>query len=455
MRVKIRRRRATPRGEANPPSPFRLRRQAAVSGVAPPRRIAVDTPSSSLLGSSGLALATRLTRGFGTGSKMPQPHILIVVGTRPNFMKAAPLLRALEATRRVKLTLVHTGQHYDPELSDWFLRDLNLPRPAVNLKVGSGSHAQQTALILKRFEPALLRLRPDLVVVVGDVNSTAACALGCWKLIYPKGTPADPSRSRPLLAHVEAGLRSFDRSMPEEANRVITDHLSDFLFAPSPDAVTHLRQEGIPPKRIFFVGNIMIDSLKGTLDKARHSRILEHLHVSPRGYALVTLHRPSNVDELETARGIVESLRWLARRLPVVFPMHPRTRRAWRRHGLLSRLISEKGMILTAPFGYLDQVKLMSAARMVLTDSGGIQEETTFLRIPCLTLRTTTERPITITHGTNRLVGVTPERIIRSCGEILDGQTPRGGPPPRWDGHTADRIVRLLLKQLASKQSRR
>ncbi|MBI3317868.1 MAG: UDP-N-acetylglucosamine 2-epimerase (non-hydrolyzing) [Candidatus Omnitrophica bacterium] len=379
---------------------------------------------------------------------MPQPHILIAVGARPNFMKAAPLIRSLKRAGRVHLTLVHTGQHYDPELSDWFLRDLKLPSPAVNLRVGSGSHARQTAAILERFESVVLRLRPDVIVVVGDVNSTVACALGCWKAAYPRGTPADSSRRRPLLAHVEAGLRSFDRSMPEEANRIVTDHLSDLLFAPSPDAVTHLRREGIPSRRIFFVGNIMIDSLRRALTELKGSRVLERLGVSPGRYALVTLHRPSNVDDPATSRGILRALQWLQGRLPVVFPMHPRTRRMWARCGLLGRLTQGKGMILTPALGYLELVRLMKSARLVLTDSGGIQEETTFLQVPCLTLRTTTERPITISHGTNRLVGVIPRRIVESCEKVLRSRPRRPRVPPRWDGRAAERISRILLRHV-------
>ena len=380
---------------------------------------------------------------------MPKPHILIAVGARPNFMKAAPLWRSLQATRRVRLTLIHTGQHYDRELSSFFFRDLKLPRPAANLEVGSASRVEQIATIMERFGPLLLRRRPDLVVVVGDVNSTLACALTAWKTLYPKGTPADPTRRRPLLAHVEAGLRSFDPSMPEESNRILTDHLADLLFAPSPDAVRHLKQEGIPSRRIFFAGNVMIDSLRQAFVRAQASRILERLRLLPGRYALITLHRPSNVDDFPAGRRIVKALLRLGQKIPVVFPMHPRTRKAWKSRGLLKRLTSGEGMILTAPLGYLDFLKLMASARMVLTDSGGIQEETTLLKVPCLTLRTTTERPITITHGTNRLVGPLNSRgIIAACNGILNGRLPKGRPPPRWDGHAAQRIARVLLNVL-------
>lgn len=379
---------------------------------------------------------------------MSLPHILIAVGARPNFMKAAPLLKALRATRKVRISLIHTGQHYDRQLSSYFLRDLGLPRPAFNLRVGSGSHAAQTAEIMRRFERVLLRTRPDAVVVVGDVNSTLACGLTAWKIQYPEGTPANPSRLRPLVVHVEAGLRSLDRSMPEEVNRKVVDHLADLLFAPSPDAVENLRREGIPSRRIFFAGNVMIDSLRSLKERAQGSPILRRLRLRPRGYAVVTLHRPSNVDELRTARQILSALAWLGRRLPVVFPLHPRTRQRWQRHGLLGAPRRAETILFTAPLGYLDFLKLMASARLVLTDSGGIQEETTVLRVPCLTLRTGTERPITITQGTNRLVGTQPRRIIAACETILDGQPPRGRIPPRWDGQAAERISRVLIRHL-------
>ncbi len=366
---------------------------------------------------------------------MKHPHILIAVGARPNFMKAAPLIRALRKTGRAKVTLVHTGQHYDSDLSSVFFRDLKLPPPRINLRVGSGSHSAQTAAILKRFEPVLKKLRPDAVVVVGDVNSTLACALAAWKMPY-----------QPLLVHVEAGLRSFDRSMPEEANRKLTDHLADLLFAPSPDAVAHLRREGIPSRRIFFAGNVMIDSLRALQGRARSSRVLPRLGLRPRQYALVTLHRPSNVDDPKTARQIVNALRWLQGELPVVFPLHPRTRKLWRSNGLLADLRRAPGVLLTPPMGCLDFARLMSQARVVLTDSGGIQEETTILKVPCLTLRKSTERPITITHGTNRLVGLTTGKIIGACRTALKAGRSKSRIPPRWDGHAADRIARVLLR---------
>ena len=366
---------------------------------------------------------------------MKRPHILIAVGARPNFMKAAPLIRALRKTRRAKVTLVHTGQHYDPDLSAVFFRDLKLPPPRINLRAGSGSHSAQTAAILQRFEPVLEKLRPDAVVVVGDVNSTLACALAAWKMPY-----------RPWVVHVEAGLRSFDRSMPEEANRKLTDHLADLLFAPSPDAVANLRREGIPARRIFFAGNVMIDSLRAVQGRARSSRALQRLGLRPRQYALVTLHRPSNVDDPKAARPIVSALRRLSQRLPVVFPLHPRTRKLWRRNGLLGALQRLPGILLTPPMGYLDFACLLSHARLVLTDSGGIQEETTILKVPCLTLRRSTERPVTITHGTNRLVGGAAAEILRACRTVLKTGRAKSRIPARWDGHAADRIARVLLR---------
>ncbi len=382
---------------------------------------------------------------------MPSPHILIAVGARPNFMKAAPLLSALRSTRRVRLTLVHTGQHYDPELYRFFLKDLRLPKPSVDLRSGPGSHAAQTALILRRLEAVLLRLRPDAVVVVGDVNSTAASALAAWKVSYPRGTPANPRRMRPLLAHVEAGLRSFDRSMPEEANRIVTDHLSDLLFAPSEDAVRNLRREGISDNRISFPGNVMIDSLRQALSRARKSNVLRRLGIRSSRFGLVTLHRPANVDIPSAAGRIVRALETVASQIPLVFPMHPRTRRALARAGLLRNFASNQRITLTPPLGYLDFLKLMASARLVLTDSGGIQEEATVLGVPCLTLRESTERPITVSLGTNRLVGTDPARIVAACDAILRRSDSPRKIPPRWDGRAARRIARILLRRLSAR----
>ncbi len=379
---------------------------------------------------------------------MPNPHILIAVGARPNFMKAAPLLRALKKQRKTRLTLVHTGQHYDREMSSFFFRDLKLPRPAVNLGVGSCPRGRQIRVISRLFRALLLRLRPDAVIVVGDVNSTLACSLAARKTRYPAGTPFRPDRRRPLLVHVEAGLRSFDWTMPEEANRILTDHLSDVLFAPSADAVRHLRREKIPPERIVLAGNVMIDSLRHAQKRARASRILEELGVRPKRYALVTLHRPANVDRPAAAKQMIEVLRWLMPRLPVVFPIHPRTHAAWEKMDFFRPLSRDPRLILTPPLGYLDFVKLMGSAAVVLTDSGGIQEETTLLRVPCLTLRNNTERPITLTHGTNRLAGVRSRRIIAVCRQVLRNPPKGARPPPLWDGRAGARIARELVHRL-------
>ncbi len=362
--------------------------------------------------------------------------VINVVGARPNFMKVAPIVEAMRrrATQFTPL-LLHTGQHYDREMSDAFFRDLNLPRPDVYLGVGSGTHAVQTAAVMQRFEPVVVAEKPDWVVVVGDVNSTLACALVCAKL-------------RIKVAHVEAGLRSRDRTMPEEINRLLTDQVADLLLTPSPDADENLRAEGIPSERIRLVGNVMIDSLFGQLKRAGGSRVREALGIAGRDYAAVTLHRPSNVDERAVLTRILEALDEISRRLPVIFPVHPRTRARIGEFGLAERVTRTTGLCLVEPLGYLDFLRLWSGARLVLTDSGGVQEETTALSIPCLTLRENTERPITVGMGTNRVVGTDTQRITQAAFEVLEG---RGGSeprpaPPLWDGHTADRILDALIK---------
>ncbi len=350
--------------------------------------------------------------------------VLSIVGARPNFMKVAPLLRCL-SRRGHGSVLVHTGQHYDANMSDAFFRDLGLPAPDHHLGVGSGSHAQQTAKVMAAFEPVLLQERPDVVVVVGDVNSTLACTLVSSKLGVP-------------VAHVEAGLRSRDRTMPEEINRLVTDCLADLLLTPSPDADDNLRAEGVPAERIFHVGNIMIDSLVDHLQAARRSDILTRLSLSAGGYGVVTLHRPSNVDDPTTLTGILGALREIAKTLPLVFPCHPRTRER------LSSGGGTDGLLLLDPLGYLDFMALVASSRLVLTDSGGLQEETTWHRIPCLTIRENTERPITISQGSNVLAGTAPDTIVRLAHEALR-QAPGSKPVPAlWDGKTADRIVDAL-----------
>lgn len=358
--------------------------------------------------------------------------ILNIVGARPNLPKIAPLMREMRRHPEIEAILVHTGQHYDANLSDIFFRQMGIPQPDVNLEVGSGSHAAQTAEILKRIEPVLLDRRPDLVLVVGDVNSTIAVGLAAVKLGI-------------TLAHVEAGLRSFDRTMPEEINRVLTDAIADFLFVTEEDAVEHLLREGRPRGAIYFVGNVMIDSLRYFLPEAQRSPIGERLQLKRdcawQRFAVLTLHRPSNVDCTEKLNELLGAIDAIAADIPVIFPVHPRTQQrlaqAGTKHHPQLRLID--------PVGYLDFLCLLSKATIVLTDSGGIQEETTALGIPCLTLRENTERPITISQGTNLLVGTSPEKIIAASREILSGHSKAGRVPPLWDGEAAQRIVRILL----------
>jgi UDP-N-acetylglucosamine 2-epimerase (non-hydrolysing) len=361
--------------------------------------------------------------------------LIIVAGARPNFMKIAPIVAAgKRRASEFQMTVVHTGQHYDAAMSDAFFRDLNLPAPDVYLGVGSGSHAAQTAAVIQTFEPVVLKEKPDWVVVVGDVNSTLACALVCAKLNIK-------------VAHVEAGLRSRDRSMPEEINRLLTDQIADLLLTPSKDADANLRAEGIPQARIRFVGNVMIDSLMAQIERARASTILTRLKLPEKKYAVLTLHRPSNVDEQNAFVRILAALEQLAGRLPVVFPAHPRTQKMIDELGLRSRIEDTKNLWVIEPVGYLDFLRLMSSARLVLTDSGGIQEETTVLGIPCITLRENTERPITVEMGTNTIAGTDTKRIIAAADRALSAppDEPARRVPELWDGHTADRILDALL----------
>lgn len=362
--------------------------------------------------------------------------IVNVVGGRPNFVKIAPILEAMAEVPAIVPSLVHTGQHYDQEMSRVFFEDLKIPEPDFFLGVGSGTHAQQTARVMLEFEKVLEQERPDLVVVVGDVNSTLACALVAAKLLIP-------------VAHVESGLRSFDRTMPEEINRILTDHLSDYLFTPSEDANENLLREGIAAVNIHLAGNVMIDTLKRYEGVARAKRAAETLGLSPRGYAVLTLHRPSNVDDPKTFAGLLDGLEGILPRLPIVFPIHPRSRRRLLEFGLDARIGSLRNLQLCDPVGYLTFLSLMLDSRFVMTDSGGIQEETTALGIPCLTLRENTERPVTVRMGTNVVVGTRPERIVAEVRRILEEDRRNGETPPLWDGHTAPRIVEVLRRHPA------
>jgi len=362
--------------------------------------------------------------------------ILNIVGARPNFMKIAPLMTAFRKRTTIRPVLVHTGQHYDERMSHLFFEQLGIPRPDVNLEVGSASHAVQTAEIMKRFEPVVLEQQPDVVLVVGDVNSTVACALVAAKLHVP-------------VAHVEAGLRSFDRRITEEINRVLTDAISDFLFVTEPSGLENLKRERVPAEKLHFVGNVMIDTLLANLEKARASSVLEELGLEPRRYAAMTLHRPSNVDDAETLGRLLGAIREIARDVPVIFPAHPRTRKNMERFGLLSEAAGA-GVRLVEPLGYLDFLKLMAEARLVLTDSGGIQEETTILKVPCLTLRANTERPVTVEVGCNQLVGTDPERILSAFRRVMETEEFQCPAPEKWDGHAAERIADILVREVRS-----
>jgi UDP-N-acetylglucosamine 2-epimerase (non-hydrolysing) len=360
--------------------------------------------------------------------------LITVCGTRPNLVKVAALTRAYAECPSIEHVVVHTGQHYDPEMSESLFRDLAMRAPDVMLGVGSGSHAVQTGEIMRGFEPVLLAERPDWVVVVGDVNSTLACALVAAKLHV-------------RVAHVEAGLRCFDRSMPEEINRVLTDQISDLLFVSEASGVENLRREGIAGPQVHLVGSVMVDTLLQHRDRARQSRVLEDHALRAGEYATVTLHRPGNVDDPAALHGIIHALLEIAADTPVVFPAHPRTMKQLRETGLMAGIWAEPRLKLLDPLGYLDFLQLIANARAVLTDSGGVQEETTMLGIPCLTLRRATERPVTVNGGTNRLVVPEPAAILSAWHE-LERQPRRGtlSPPPFWDGHAAKRIVNVLAE---------
>lgn len=400
---------------------------------------------------------------------------ILVVAARPNFMKIAPLIRAIKSfnkqnSKKVFPLLVHTGQHYDVNMSDSFFRDLKLPKPDIHLGVGSGMHGEQTGKVLIEFEKVILKEKPDLVIVVGDVNSTLACALAAVKLNVP-------------LAHVESGLRSFDRRMPEEINRIVTDSISDFLFTPSEDGTENLLKEGIQKEKIYLVGDIMIDSLLFNLPKAEKTGILKTLSLNKfqpdtgnsenkpaRDYCLLTLHRPGNVDDRDVMGDIIKALLEVSRKIPIIFPVHPRTKKRIiefeldqyfefyplgeiKDHNYYSGGALTNKIHCIDPLGYLDFLNLMAQAKFVLTDSGGIQEETTVLNIPCVTIRDTTERPVTITQGTNVLVGHDSEKIIFEAYQILDGHGRKGQCPSIWDGRTAERIVDILADEIIKSES--
>ncbi|MBN2460961.1 MAG: UDP-N-acetylglucosamine 2-epimerase (non-hydrolyzing) [Candidatus Cloacimonetes bacterium] len=356
----------------------------------------------------------------------------LVVGARPNFMKISPLYREFRKfPEKFRIKLIHTGQHYDSRMSNFFFHDLRLPQPDEYLEVGSGTHGEQTARIMERYERVLQEDRPDLVIVAGDVNSTVACALDAVKMHIQ-------------VAHLEAGLRSFDRSMPEEINRILTDAVSDYLLTPSPDADQNLIREGISPEKIHFVGNIMIDALIEHKVKATQSEILSTYGLQQKKYALITLHRPANVDIETSLSKILNAFRAISRKIKLVFPIHPRTRKQLSLFHLDHAAAEIPDLLLLEPVGYFDFIKLQMEAKFILTDSGGIQEESTWFGIPCLTLRPNTERPITISEGTNQLIRLDTDAIIEAVETILQGNVKKGTIPRFWDGNTAARVVKIF-----------
>ncbi len=389
--------------------------------------------------------------------------ILSVVGARPNFMKLASIDKAIkkhnsqENKKTIEHVIVHTGQHYDERMSVCFFDELEIPRPNTNLEVGSSSHAAQTAQIMELFEPVLLNEKPDVLLVVGDVNSTIATTLVASKIEYN-----DSDKRRPLIVHVEAGLRSYDKDMPEEVNRILTDNLSDILFTTEETALENLTKEGFSPDRVQFVGNTMIDTLISNKDKALRlnalSNILEN-DASLKGsgsdiaaklqagapYGVVTLHRPSNVDDADSLGALVECLNKISSKLTLIFPLHPRTRNKLENFNLYDSLSENQNIILTKPAGYLEFLSLLISSALVLTDSGGIQEETTYLKVPCVTLRENTERPVTVKMGTNYLVGTDTSNILETALSIIDGKGKEGEIPPLWDGNAGARIVDILM----------
>lgn len=363
-------------------------------------------------------------------------RVLNIVGARPNFMKIAPIHREMQkADNHIEPILIHTGQHYDERMSKLFFDDLGMPKPDEFLGVGSGSHAEQTAKVMVEFEKVCLKYKPDLVQVVGDVNSTMACSITAKKLWIP-------------VAHVEAGLRSFDRQMPEEINRLATDAISDFLFVSEINGEINLKNEGVDPEKMHYVGNVMIDSLINFLDKAESSDILRKNNLNGNDFVLVTMHRPSNVDEKTNLTKIMQAFEEISRDIKIVFPIHPRAEKNLENFGLMQKAKSMKNLKLLPPLGYLDFIQLEKNARFVITDSGGLQEETTYLGIPCLTVRENTERPITVQIGTNEIVGTDMDKLIRYSKQIISDDWKKGEIPKYWDGRTAERIVNILDMKL-------
>lgn len=359
--------------------------------------------------------------------------IISVVGARPNFMKVAPLYNQFLKYNNIQHKICHTGQHYDEKMSKVFFEELELPKPDYYLGVGSGSHAEQTGKIMIEFEKILVAEKPDLIIVVGDVNSTIACALTAKKLHIP-------------TAHVEAGLRSFDREMPEEINRLLTDAISDLLFVTEKSGLQNLANEGIQKKKIFFVGNVMIDSLKKFIPKTSSSKLIEELKLSSKKFVLVTLHRPSNVDDPKQSEKLVDLLNNIASIRKIVFPIHPRTKKNWIDFGFFNKL--NHNILTTEPIGYLDFISLINNAELIITDSGGIQEESTFLGVQCITLRNSTERPVTVEVGTNQLLGNDLEKAKFTAFEILNGKIKQGNIPELWDGKASERITEIIVKYL-------
>lgn len=382
-----------------------------------------------------------------------QIKLMSIAGARPNFMKLASIARAvglhnqknsLSSNTKINHIIVHTGQHYDQKMSESFFADLGIPEPDINLEVGSASHAVQTAEIMKRFESVLLEQQPDVLLVVGDVNSTTACTLVASKIEYNQKN----DRKRPIIVHVEAGLRSFDRDMPEEINRIVTDALSDMLFITEQSGIDNLKKENVSEEKIYFSGNVMIDTLQQHLARAKESKIQSILGIA-QPFALVTLHRPSNVDSNASLAPLLKCLAEIAEYIPIVFPIHPRTRNNAAKFNLLKQLENNPRIFLTEPLGYFEFLNLTNSSAIVITDSGGIQEETTYLSIPCVTLRKNTERPVTVDLGSNYLIGTNPEKIKATVRAILTGKGKKSTIPPLWDGKAGERIIASIIRQVA------